>query len=640
MGKPYALELEKIPDVYRWAFEVDISDLKMNINSISNTSLVSIGSGGSLTAASLAAFLHQEAGAVAKCITPLEFVSSNWQFKNSCMLFLTAGGRNSDVLNSYKNALELEPRQVVSLCTRLDSPMKKISDEYNYSKFFEFDLPTGKDGFLATNSLVATCTILCRAWQGMGNNNYMLPVTFDTKSYEKSFSEEKSLNRDVWVVLYDWQSLPAAIDLESRFTEAGIASIQLSDYRNFAHGRHNWLAKHGKKTGIISLISPSTYIASKTLKLIPEQIPIIQLETKFVGGVGSLDLIIKSMLLVKRFGEDRNIDPGKPKVPQYGRKLYHLRMNTIPSPPPSIKLTMSERAAIERKIGPIHLQDKHILELWKGKYEEFIYRLKSVKYRAVVFDYDGTLCTPEERFTQPSEKISNKLNELAQSGVIIGIATGRGKSVRKAMQNVIHKKLWEHVIIGYYNCGIIRGLNDNSNSLYSSSLNVKLLEIDQMLHSNSMFEHIATTEPREQQLTIIPNKNADWPVVKRIITSILSKHPECELKFVESSHSLDIITKEVSKLNLIGEIRKQLSFAERNCEILCIGDKGESPGNDHELLSTKYSLSVEDVSIDPNTCWNLAPLGHRGTQATLDYLKRLVVQDSFFTYAENGPVKK
>jgi hypothetical protein len=65
-----------------------------------------------------------------------------------------------------------------------------------------------------------------------------------------------------------------------------------------------------------------------------------------------------------------------------------------------------------------------------------------------------------------------------------------------------------------------------------------------------------------------------------------------------------------------------------NAQVLCIGDRGCWSGNDFDLLREPFSLSVDEVSPDPTTCWNLAPAGHRGVQATLDYLGAMQVGDS------------
>ena len=61
----------------------------------------------------------------------------------------------------------------------------------------------------------------------------------------------------------------------------------------------------------------------------------------------------------------------------------------------------------------------------------------------------------------------------------------------------------------------------------------------------------------------------------------------------------------------------------RNDQILCIGDQGCWPGNDHELLSTPLSLSVNVTSADPERCWNLAPCGISESRATIGYLRLL-----------------
>lgn len=102
------------------------------------------------------------------------------------------------------------------------------------------------------------------------------------------------------------------------------------------------------------------------------------------------------------------------------------------------------------------------------------------------------------------------------------------------------------------------------------------------------------------------------------------------VQILESTHSLDILAPGVSKRSLVETVRQQYG-----CEVLCIGDKGKCPGNDYELLQQPYSLSVFEVSPDPNTCWNIADPGYRYAQATLEYLKSLAKEDSFLYFKRN-----
>ena len=53
------------------------------------------------------------------------------------------------------------------------------------------------------------------------------------------------------------------------------------------------------------------------------------------------------------------------------------------------------------------------------------------------------------------------LSSLLESGANIGIATGRGKSVRKCLHEALPKKYWPQVTVGYYNGGQILPLHSD-----------------------------------------------------------------------------------------------------------------------------------------------------------------------------------
>mgnify|MGYP003502064820 CR=1 FL=1 len=78
-----------------------------------------------------------------------------------------------------------------------------------------------------------------------------------------------------------------------------------------------------------------------------------------------------------------------------------------------------------------------------------------------------------------------------------------------------------------------------------------------------------------------------------------------------------VVYHEVSKLNVI----------ENPDTTLCIGDYDSVEGNDYELLTSRASLSVDKVSKNADSCWNIAPSGVYGLDATLYYLSRLTVKD-------------
>ena len=89
-----------------------------------------------------------------------------------------------------------------------------------------------------------------------------------------------------------------------------------------------------------------------------------------------------------------------------------------------------------------------------------------------------------------------------------------------------------------------------------------------------------------------------------------------------SSHSMDIVVyREVSKLRVIEDPK----------HTLCIGDYGTVEGNDYEMLTSKYSLSVDRVSKNTESGWNIAQSGMKRLDATLYYISRMKANDGKIT---------
>ncbi|MFN0188426.1 MAG: HAD family hydrolase [Bacteroidia bacterium] len=249
----------------------------------------------------------------------------------------------------------------------------------------------------------------------------------------------------------------------------------------------------------------------------------------------------------------------------------------------------------------------------------------------MVLDYDGTLCSSQDRYNKLSVEIADQLIRILAAGFILGIITGRGKSVRKELQKVIPKKYWRKVIVGYYNGSDIGTLDNESLPVTDSNQNSELLRIHSRLLEHDFISKLKT-ELRPKQLTIEIANKKDWPKLKGFIQQVVMQLDAVNIQVLESSHSMDIIVRpDVSKLNIFPfcqEMSQKFKISEQS---ICIGDRGQGPGNDYELLSTKYSLSVDEVSADSNSCWNLSPLGLNGVDSTICYLKRLKFHDKYFT---------
>jgi hydroxymethylpyrimidine pyrophosphatase-like HAD family hydrolase/fructoselysine-6-P-deglycase FrlB-like protein len=587
--------------------------------------LVAIGSGGSYSAAALAVYLHEQfTGQPAKAVTPLEATLSTLNWPGTSALVLTARGGNPDVLGAFRHLAFSEPSRLGTLCTRLDSPLNLLAREFAATESFDFDLPSGKDGFLATNSLLATAVVLARLYQEALNALPVLPASFDELLSGKPPSMVNGTGDQLWksetlIALYSPCTRAAAIDLESKFCEAAIGNLQTVDYRNFAHGRHNWLARRGASTGIIAFIADEVAdLAHKTLKLIPAKIPTLVVSVGKEGPPAAIAALVHAIRLLGAAGQVAGFDPGRPHVPAFGRSIYHLNAFGKRA---KASFTL-ESTAIARKSGSTinALEARQELDVWKKLYADFVMSLRKARFGGVVLDYDGTLCDEAHRFDGLTDCVAKHLSRLARSGVVIGIATGRGKSVRTSLQDAIPKKMWKQFIVGYYNGGDIGDLEDNAHPNGAEAVDDALKTIAHAIKADPFISSVAELEFRLPQITVQPKSKANAEITWQSTQQLVHQLNVPGVMMLRSSHSMDIVAPFVNKQAVVECVRQRLGAAK---DILCIGDRGNWPGNDFALLNNPYSLSVDEVSPDPLRCWNLAPASRRGAVGTIYYFEQL-----------------
>ncbi len=629
MGKPFKKELSFLNDTYNWAKSIDLNISQNHIEELMSSPTFVVGSGGSFSACHMFSVLQQSRGGFSKPITPLELHYSSASIRNSNVVFLSASGRNSDILFAYDTAIKYDAANVLGICMKKNTRLSALSLDHSISKILEFDAPAGKDGFLATNSLVAYFTILSKIF---GYNEELKSFgKYESVQEEiKRFSGKLDSNFTITVLYAGWGQ-PVAIDIESKFTEAGLGNVLVSDFRNFGHGRHNWFDKKKKQSAIIALVTPlEKDLAQKTLALLPAYIPKLVLTTEYSHSQASIDLLIQSFFVANSVGEKTGIDPGRPGVPAYGSKLYNLRYQSILGDKKDYK-TIN---AILRKCGKVTFGelDKTEVKFWTDNLNRFRKKINTTHFGCVVLDYDGTLCTKEERAKLPSAEIIKALNSFLSRGFIIGIVTGRGKSIRDTLQACFDKKLWKNVIIGYYNGGIIASLSDSSQPDITAKPHKSLKKIHDLLKAQSFSGTAPEFTLRPLQLTIEKNAVSNWSWIKTYIKERIALLELPNIQLLESGHSIDIIAKpEVSKINIVQSCLDKCEEKGISKQIICIGDKGKYPGNDYELLASTFSLSVDEVSSDPESCWNISRIGQRGSASCLNYLNSAKFTKSYFT---------
>jgi hypothetical protein len=408
-------------------------------------------------------------------------------------------------------------------------------------------------------------------------------------------------------------SAPAA-DLETRFNEIGLADVEVTDYRNFAHGRHYGLSRRIDSTSLIALSSKNSgAIVSKTLETLPSETHIIRLNSSLSWPASALDLTVKSAKLIQEPASTAGVDPANPSVPVFGRHLYHLTVRSTKR----LTETPIQRKLSEAVEGTLY---DNVYNYYNKSFRSWVDLMRETEFVGIVMDYDGTVCATRDRFQLPTDSIRKALELLLASNVKLGFASGRGKSLYSDLRKWVPASHWNDVFLGLYNGAINLTLADPLPSLEGTP-SESLMEAYRRMNNIDLAKLLGV-EVRAHQLSIHQTGQAAIPPTSlyELVASVMSRAPAIEVSIRMSGHSLDVVERETSKTTVLEAVQD----ATGSGTILAIGDQGQRDGNDYDLLaSTPYTLSVDRCSADPTRCWNLNTPANKGPDGLVKYLRAL-----------------
>jgi hypothetical protein len=595
----YGEQLRLLGETYGGIRSAPLADLKRSLSAMRRRQAVYVGSGGALAVAQLAANIHEaQTRMLARAATPLDVMASAPLFDVAVMLF-TASARHPDAAATVEAARRSNARPicVVTHRTREQLPASITAGDVDV-----VTLPSvvEKEGFLATNSVLAMATALVAA------SGFKTPAVLPHISGNGVVALREN------TLILDGPGLSSvATDLETRLSETGLSSVQMTDYRNFAHGRHTGLARRLQTTTIVALISPEVAeLAAATLSALPAEAEVVRLQSHLEWPLSALDLLVASMKLVAATAEGTDLDPARPTVPAFGRRLYHLSSRPYLRQPAN---------PVERKLVASRAQATMKLQrVYERALDEWLHDARAVRFGGVVFDYDGTICTTAGRFDLPTESVREALLDLLGGGAVIGFASGRGGSLHRDLREWVPKRHWPQIEVGLYNGGRALALADDLAA--SDERSHVLREVARRLRAMPI-AGMVRLEEREHQLGIEASEDSglSTDIIVGSVLEVLAWPPAIDIKVVASAHSVDVVPTESAKTATLERIRTRTEG-----EVLAIGDQGQVGGNDFELLaSTRFSLSVDRVSSDPTRCWNLDQRGESGPDLLLRYLMSL-----------------
>jgi fructoselysine-6-P-deglycase FrlB-like protein len=629
MGKNYSEELSAIPSSIAWAMSQDERPLARALAAVSDENLLAIGSGGSFSVAAYAALMHEiEFGRMARPATPLEAITFQGSTLRVAHLYLSAEGRNKDILAAAQSTVSRDADAVALTMTR-ENPLVSFCDQYGSVQAVPFEMPWKKDGYLATNSLVAMMVLIARAYRGGGLEEVVAKIDSAWFSERRSwYAQSDCVTRLAagaeLIALFGKTGRIGAIDLESKFAEAALGVCQVTDYRQFAHGRHLQLSVRPSQVILAFGSTADQDLADASLRLVPESVSQLRIALPEDPAVGEIVAVLEAMLLVEAVAQRRNIDVGQPQVLQFGRDMYAMDIGGMyPREQPATSIALSRKVPPS---GPSAASKSS----WANAAQEFCLSLKAARFKAVIFDFDGTCCNTAVRFAGMDARLIEDVNRLLHAGLLVAFASGRGDSLHIDLRAKIEKSLWPQVLVGYYSGSIIARLDEDFTSTTNDSRFILLRE---WLAEHGLIKTVGAVSIRGGQLGIRATSSASRIKVAAAVRFWIEDNKLPGWRVFCSGHSVDVLNEHIGKCRVVDAVCERTGSTGEN-DVLKIGDSGQIEGNDFELLADGIGLSVATVSPLMSSCWNLLPEGVSGVTGMKYYLGSLVAAKGAAVFSE------
>ena len=230
-----------------------------NIKKRKQIKILVVGSGGSYPAA---VFAKHELSAEMRtpyvdAVTPQTAIQIITQF--NIVAFCSYAPEYDLVIGISYSGKTADIKAVADLCATRGFPFilltgtnkQDLEDFYTESElvkiisYFNSDDSSGREeGMISMASTIIPCMILDDT-----SSNKLIALNQKALSAGKSFVDELNISEiakqikkhPIIHVFYDWNTYAVAADIESKFTQSGIANVILHEKKNFSHGRYTSL---------------------------------------------------------------------------------------------------------------------------------------------------------------------------------------------------------------------------------------------------------------------------------------------------------------------------------------------------------------------------------------------------------------
>jgi len=554
-----------------------------------------VASGGSVVPAHFLARCRETLfGEPTTIVTPMEIVLGGGDLDRHSVWIISAGADNPDTVAAVL-AAQARGASDVAIITR-NPAGAALAALGQGGGVHLVPVADHKDGFLATHSLVSTVGALLIASDlasedpvGSGISERWGEAVRKVTSPDMRSAHAVAfagLCVDHTVLLAaDPRAAGVAVLLDTSIWEAALCSVQRTDLRNFAHGRHALLHHRPDQVRLLALTgveSRETWL--RIDRLVPGQVARSTVDLGDCGRYRNAVGIVDALGIVEAIGRAVGIDPGKPGIADFGRELYSddSLLGLARALSPCIR---QKRDALASRGDPEFTEIDSIVTDAERRSS-----LAGAPVGGIVLDYDGTIVSTADRYELPSSDLVAEIIRLKSAGVEVAIATGRGGSAGEDLRRVLPEAMHASVLVGYYNGGHVVPLSVDLRAQPPTS-DEAVASAGAALGADVDLASRCRLKVGAVQITITPDRPGE---IDQLLPRIekMQEVLEGKLRVARSGHSIDVVVARASKMTVVEALRARMRAGH---QILTFGDSGARGGNDCELLSREFGISVGTV---------------------------------------------
>ncbi len=330
----YVEELSKGPNAMNHAFTVGEARVE-ELRGLKNLPAMFVGSGGSFVAATFGEQLALRAiGLPAKAMTPFEFERIPSIGKSTGVWLLSYGGENPDILAAARHVADLKIDDCAVVTGTQGSKLAGFARDHDWP--IVSLLPQAR-GFVATVGMLAMISalggILSPEQEKKDleeffdqNNLYSTFGSADRLANEKASKFPDQMEPLHLVTLGSGWGWPAVVDFESKIVEGGICTVEISELKNYTHGRYINAFYHRRNRHFVLFRTPEdAELVGFIRDRLKRYFDVTVLATMHRDTAGALELLVSELFLASYLGKKVGRDLSRPKYPREAKGLYGWR---------------------------------------------------------------------------------------------------------------------------------------------------------------------------------------------------------------------------------------------------------------------------------------------------------------------------